>query len=123
MKTLLKEHNGFARMYNGMGAIAVNKRGSGIKAMLASCKDDEKVIKSYRRYKRTIGKNVVSYIYFAIITKAFKAIANTPKGKQIFAELDSNPKVTFTSAIKLAQVLSSTLDAEANFWAGRKKAA
>ena len=68
---ILNQTKGFTRNYDINGNIGVSKRGTAVRQMVSFAKEGEKVAKSYRKYKKKFGKNVVSYVYFAIMLKSF----------------------------------------------------
>ena len=84
--------------------------------MLSFVKEGEKVAKSYRKYKKKFGRNVVSYVYFSIIIKAFANVADLSQTKKVLFELDNNPRATMGSAINWAFRMTEMLDASEVFF-------
>ena len=113
---ILNQTKGFTRNYDINGNIGVSKRGTAVRQMVSFAKEGEKVAKSYRKYKKKFGKNVVSYVYFAIMLKSFGKVMALSQTQKVLFELDNNPRATMGSAINWAFRMSEMIDASEKFF-------
>jgi hypothetical protein len=98
-------NHSFVRAYGENGKTITSKRGSAILLMLTFVKDGRSLMKSHKSYSRK-NKNAVSYIRFVQLVRSFILIRDTKAGKNLIKILDTNPKATYESVLRVASALS-----------------